>query len=500
MGGGGVLEREGALVATTPKELFIGGSWVPARAGRRFGVEDPARGEVLCDVADAGVDDAQAAFDAACRAQDGWAATPPRERSEILRAGFAGVTAASDDLALLMTLEMGKPLADARAEVAYGADFLRWFSEEAVRIDGRYNIAPDGGSRIVTMRQPVGPCLLVTPWNFPLAMGTRKIAPALAAGCTMVVKPAHQTPLTTLALAKILAAAGVPDGVVNVVTTTSPAEVAGAILGDERLAKVSFTGSTAVGAQLAESAGRHVLRVSLELGGNAPFLVFDDADLDAAVDAALVAKMRNMGEACTAANRFLVQSPLLDAFTERLTARMAALRVGRGTDPGVEVGPLIDERQRAKVARLVDGARDEGASVLCGGRALEGAGYFYAPTVLSGVGPESAVANEEIFGPVAPVTGFGSDAEGIALANRTEHGLVAYAFVRDVERALRIAESLACGMVGVNRGLVSNAAAPFGGVKRSGIGREGGREGIEEYVSVKYVAIDRPSSDLSRWS
>jgi succinate-semialdehyde dehydrogenase/glutarate-semialdehyde dehydrogenase len=400
------------------------------------------------------------------------------------------MTERADDLGLLMTLEMGKPVSQSKAEITYAAEFFRWFSEQAVRIDGRFSRDPAGSGRLLTMKQPVGPCLLITPWNFPTAMGTRKIGPAIAAGCTAIVKPAQLTPLSMLALADILAEAGLPPGVLNVVPGASASAITGPLFEDGRLRKVSFTGSTPVGKKLMEQASGHLLRVSMELGGNAPFLVFEDADLDEAVEGAIVAKMRNMGESCVAANRFHVQASIAEEFTQRLAQRMGAMKVGRGTEDGVDVGPLIDDDQRSKVAELVEDAIDKGAKVLCGGSAGDGPGYFYQPTVLGNVPGDATLTREEIFGPVAPVLSFDSVDDGIAAANATEYGLVAYVYSRDIKRALRIVESLDVGMVGLNRGLVSNAAAPFGGVKESGFGREGGAEGIEEYLSTKYVAID----------
>ena len=481
------LEQE--VVDKVAKGLFVGGEWREASGGGTLPVEDPATGEALCEVADATPQDAMTALDAAVAAQDDWAATPPRERGEILRRAYDAVVARADELALLMTLEMGKPVAESSAEVLYAADFLRWFSEEAVRIEGRWATAPNGGMRMLTMRQPVGPCLLITPWNFPLAMGTRKIGPAVAAGCTMVVKPAKQTPLSMLALAQILDEAGLPGGVLNVFTARSASATTGPLIDDPRLRKLCFTGSTAVGRELMGQAARHVLRVSMELGGNAPFLVFEDADLDAAVDGAMIAKMRNIGEACTAANRFHVHTSVADAFTEELAARMGALKVGRGTEEGVQVGPLIDDDQRGKVTGLVEDALGRGAAAVIGGRALDGRGHFYAPTVLAGVPADATLLREEIFGPVAPIATFADEDEAIAAANRTEYGLVAYVYTRDLDRAIRVIERLETGMVGLNQGLVSNAAAPFGGVKQSGFGREGGAEGIDEYLSIKYAAI-----------
>jgi succinate-semialdehyde dehydrogenase/glutarate-semialdehyde dehydrogenase len=440
-------------------------------------------------VADGGASDALAALEAAHAAQPAWAATPPRERGEILRRAFEAILANADDLALLMTLEMGKPVSESKAEIAYGAEFFRWFSEETVRIAGGYSVAPAGGSRIIVMRQAVGPALLITPWNFPMAMGTRKIGPAIAAGCTMVLKPSELTPLSSLALAQVLIDAGLPPGVLNVVNTTDAGGTTAPLLRDPRLRKLSFTGSTAVGKSLIQAASEQVLRVSMELGGNAPFLVFADADLDAALDGAMLAKMRNGGEACTSANRFYVQRDIAEEFATRLAERMGNLKVGRGTDEGVLVGPLINDRQRAKVVRLVDDAVAKGARVLCGGGAVEGPGYFYQPTVLLPVPAEAELLREEIFGPVAPVVAFDHEDQAVDAANATEYGLVAYVYTRDLDRALRLAEGIKAGMVGLNQGVVSNPAAPFGGVKSSGFGREGGREGIEEYLDVKYLAI-----------
>jgi succinate-semialdehyde dehydrogenase/glutarate-semialdehyde dehydrogenase len=480
-------ERE--TLARVPKQLYIAGEWRDGSKGS-IAVEDPATGEPLCEVADASADDARAALDAAVAAQRDWAAHPPRERGEILRRAFEAIVARSDELALLMTLEMGKPLAESRAEISYGAEFLRWFSEQAVRIDGRYAVAPNGQSRLLTMKQPVGPCLLITPWNFPLAMGTRKIGPAIAAGCTMVLKPAQQTPLSMLALTKILEEAGLPGGVLNLVSASSASEAVGPLIEDPRLRKLSFTGSTEVGRSLMEQASGNLLRLSMELGGNAPFLVFEDADLDAAVEGALIAKMRNIGEACTAANRFHVADAVAEPFAERLAERMRAMRMGRGTEDDVQVGPLIDSAQREKVSELVQDALDRGARALVGGHARDGAGYFYEPTVLADTTDDARLLREEIFGPVAPVRGFASEEEALAAANATEYGLVAYVFTRDLKRALRVCEGLETGMVGLNQGMVSNPAAPFGGVKQSGFGREGGPEGIEEYLETKYVAVN----------
>jgi succinate-semialdehyde dehydrogenase/glutarate-semialdehyde dehydrogenase len=480
-----LAERD--VVAGVPRGLWIAGVW--RETDGAVPVEDPATGEVLAEVADATADDALAALDAAVAVQDEWAAHPPRERGEILRRAFAELIERQDELALLMTLEMGKPLAESRAEIAYAAEFFRWFSEEAVRIEGRYAAAPTGAGRLITMKQPVGPCLLITPWNFPMAMGTRKIGPAVAAGCTMVVKPAKQTPLSMLALAEILDRAGLPPGVCNIITSSSASRVMTPLIEDPRSRKLSFTGSTEVGRALVEQSARQLLRVSMELGGNAPFLVFDDADLDAAVEGAMLAKMRNGGEACTAANRFLVQEGVAREFGRRLAERMGDLRVGRGTEPGVDVGPLIDRGERDKVAALVRDAVDLGAESLTGGRPLDGPGAFYMPTVLASVPDGARVLREEIFGPVAPLRTFGHEDEAIAAANATEYGLVAYVYTQDVKRAFRVVERLQTGMVGLNQGIVSNAAAPFGGVKASGFGREGGPEGIEEYLALKYVAM-----------
>jgi succinate-semialdehyde dehydrogenase/glutarate-semialdehyde dehydrogenase len=506
-----IASDEQSVVEQIPKGLYIGGEWRDASGGETLAVEDPATGKMLCEVADATPDDARAALDAACAAQAEWAAHPPRERGEILRRAYEEMTERADELALLMTLEMGKALPESKAEIAYASEFFRWNAEEAVRIDGRYATAPNGAGRLLTMKQPVGPCLLITPWNFPTAMGTRKIGPAVAAGCTMVVKPAKLTPLSMLALAQILEHAGLPKGVLNIVTAKSASSVTGPLIEDPRLRKLSFTGSTEVGRKLIEQSAPNVLKLSMELGGNAPFLVFEDADLDAAVEGAMVAKLRNIGEACTAANRFHVAAPIADEFADRLAAKMRVLNVGRGTEEGVDIGPLVDEDTREKVTELVTDAVRKGAQALIGGEdvrsgshgslvdgdaddgaagCLDGAGHFYAPTVLKGVAPGSRVLSEEIFGPVAPVIAFDSEDDAIAAANDTEFGLVAYVYTRDFRRALRVCEALETGMVGLNQGMVSNPAAPFGGVKQSGFGREGGYEGIEEYLETKYVAIN----------
>jgi succinate-semialdehyde dehydrogenase/glutarate-semialdehyde dehydrogenase len=481
--------QEEKVVGSVPTNLFIGGDWQPAENGATFAVEDPSTGRVLAHVADAGPADGLRALDAAAKAQPSWAAVPPRERSEILYRARDLLLQRQEDLALLMTLEMGKPLAEARGEIAYAAEFLRWFAEEAVRIDGGYAVAPSGQGRLLVMRQPVGPCLLITPWNFPMAMGARKVGPAVAAGCTMVVKPAEQTPLSMLAFANIMTEAGLPDGVLNLVTTSDPGSVMEPLIRDGRARKLSFTGSTAVGRRLLEQCADQVMRTSMELGGNAPFLVFDDADLDAAVEGAMLAKMRNSGEACTAANRFYVHSSVAADFARRLADRMGALPIGRGVEDDVVVGPLIDAEARDKVGELVGDAVRRGATVLAGGEPLDRDGYFYPPTVLSGVPRDARMRHEEIFGPVAPISTFETEEEAITAANDTEYGLVAYVFTRDLDRALRVTERLETGMVGLNQGVVSNPAAPFGGMKQSGLGREGGRIGIDEFLETKYVAV-----------
>ncbi|MFM2720444.1 NAD-dependent succinate-semialdehyde dehydrogenase [Microbacterium mcarthurae (nom. nud.)] len=488
---------ERAFVSGLPTDLFIDGEWRSASDDARFDVVDPSNGEVLAAVADATVEDGEAALAAAHRAQESWARTAPRERAEILRRAFDLVTARAEDFALAMTLEMGKPLAEARGEVAYGAEFLRWFSEEAPRISGRYSTAPDGRNRLLVVQRPVGPCLFITPWNFPLAMATRKIAPAIAAGCTMVLKPAALTPLTALLFADVLREAGLPDGVLNVIPTTHAGAVTGPLVRDPRLRKLSFTGSTGVGQRLIADSAAQVLRVSMELGGNAPFLVFEDADLDAAVDGAVLAKMRNGGEACVAANRFLVHESIAAEFTRRFAERIGAFVPARGTDPTSTVGPLVDAATRDKVASLVDGAVAQGARVAVGGSAIPGPGYFYQPTVLVDVPADADILREEIFGPVAPVLTFRDEEEAIRLANDTEYGLVCFAYTRDLDRGLRLAERLETGMLGLNAGVVSNPAAPFGGVKQSGLGREGGAEGIHEYLETVYVGIADPFASRS---
>ncbi|MGV0806583.1 NAD-dependent succinate-semialdehyde dehydrogenase [Mycolicibacterium setense] len=478
-------------IESIPTGLFIGGQWRDAADGRVFDVENPATGAVLAVVADAGPSDGDEALAAAVAAQSDWARTAPRYRSEILRNAFDLVMSRQDWLAEVMTSEMGKPLAESKGEVAYAAEFLRWFSEEAVRISGDHTTTGDGANRIIVTREPVGPCVLITPWNFPLAMGTRKIAPAVAAGCTMVLKPAPQTPLTSLALAAIMQEAGLPDGVLSVVNTTDAATVVVRWMSSGKARKVSFTGSTGVGKLLLRQAADTVMRSSMELGGNAPFIVCADADIDAAVEGAIAAKMRNMGEACTAANRMYVHRDIAATFSERLAERMAALRVGNGLDSSTQVGPLIDAAGRAKVQRLVDDALERGAKALTGGQLPEGPGYFYPPTVLADVSTESELMTTEVFGPVAPIVPFDNEDEVIRRANDTDWGLVGYVFTQDVDRAFDLAERLEVGMVGVNNGVVSNPAAPFGGVKQSGLGREGGKVGIDEFLEYKYFSVPR---------
>jgi succinate-semialdehyde dehydrogenase/glutarate-semialdehyde dehydrogenase len=480
---------EARVVQAVEKRLFIDGKWLDASEGRTFDVVDPATGRTLCSVAEASPADGRAALDAAVAAQPDFAAVSPRERANILTRSYELLHERIDDLALLMTLEMGKPVAEARGEIAYAAEFFRHFAEEAVRIDGGYQTAPAGGARFLIARQPVGPCLLITPWNFPMAMGTRKLGPAIAAGCTSVIKPAPQTPLSMLALMDILAEAGLPAGVVNCITVTEAGPVMEPLIRSGLARKLSFTGSTQVGRLLLEQCAEKVLRTSMELGGNAPFIVFDDADLDEAVEGAIAAKMRNMGEACTAANRMYVQSSVIDEFGRRLAARMASLSVGRGTNDGVAVGPLIDKAALNKVETLVADAVGRGATVLTGGSAPGGDGFFYPPTVLTGVSPDAEMCDQEIFGPVAPLTAFETEAEAVAAANDTEYGLVSYVFTNDLRRALRVAEALESGMVGLNQGVVSNPAAPFGGIKQSGLGREGGLVGVDEFLETKYIGI-----------
>jgi succinate-semialdehyde dehydrogenase/glutarate-semialdehyde dehydrogenase len=483
---------ETTLLDSVPDGLFIGGEWAPAISGATLKVYDPATGEMIKTIASAGVEDGAAAMDAAVNAAADWASTPPRERAELLRRAFDLIRERQDEVALLMTLEMGKPLAESKAEVIYGSEFLRWFSEEAVRIFGRYGVNPEGTGRMIVSQHPVGPCFLVTPWNFPLAMATRKTAPALAAGCTVVIKPPALTPLTTLYFVKILAEAGLPSGVVNVITTSTSGKVSAPIIADPRLRKLSFTGSTEIGRKLLQQAAEGILRTSMELGGNAPFLIFDDADLGAAVDGAMLAKFRNIGQACTAANRFIVHEAVADDFAARVTERVQAFKVGRGTEEGVQIGPLINDDAVEKADSLVRDATERGAKVLTGGHPIDRPGTFYEPTVVAGVRPGSDILREEIFGPVLSIVTFGEEEEAVRIANDTEYGLVGYAYTKDLARGQRLIESLETGMLGLNMGVVSNAAAPFGGVKQSGIGREGGFEGIQEYLSTKYTLTPNP--------
>lgn len=477
------------LISSVPTGLWIGGE--ERQAASTFNVLDPSDDQVLATVADATAADAVAALDAACAVQAEWAATAPRKRGEILRSVFEKITERADDIAALMTLEMGKVLAESKGEVAYGAEFFRWFSEEAVRIAGRYTPAPAGTGRILVTKQAVGPCYAITPWNFPLAMGTRKMGPAFAAGCTMIVKPAQETPLTMLLLAKLMDEAGLPKGVLSVLPTSNPGAVSTALIDDGRLRKLTFTGSTGVGKALVKQSADKLLRTSMELGGNAPFIVFDDADVDAAVDGAILAKMRNGGEACTAANRFHVANSVREEFTEKLVKRMSEFTLGKGIDPSSTLGPLINSKQVSTVTELVSDAVSRGATVAVGGVAPGGPGNFYPATVLADVPADARILKEEIFGPVAPITGFDTEEEGVAAANSTEYGLAAYVYTQSLDRALRVAEGIESGMVGINRGVISDAAAPFGGIKESGFGREGGTEGIEEYLDTKYIALTR---------
>jgi succinate-semialdehyde dehydrogenase / glutarate-semialdehyde dehydrogenase len=473
-----------------PTGLLIGGEWGAGRGGGTFPVLDPATEESITEVADGTDEDALDAVGAAYAALPAWAATPPRQRAEILRRAFELMTARAESIARLMSLENGKSLRDARGEVTYAAEFFRWYAEEAVRVEGTVMRAPSGANRIVTVRQPIGVSLLVTPWNFPAAMATRKIGPALAAGCTVVLKPAEDTPLTALALAALLTEAGVPDGVVNVLTTSKPGTTVAAMLDDPRVRKLSFTGSTEVGRILLREAAETVVNCSMELGGNAPFIIFEDADIPAAVEGALLAKMRNGGEACTAANRFYVHEAVADEFTRTFAERLAALTVGPGLEEATEVGPLVNQPARSKVAELVSDAADSGARIVTGGRAPERRGYFYEPTLIDGVPAAAAILGTEIFGPVAPVVRFTDENDAIRWANGTEFGLVCYVYTRDLRRGLRASEALEAGMIGLNRGLVSDPAAPFGGVKQSGIGREGAHDGLLEYTETKYIATE----------
>ncbi|WP_022869304.1 NAD-dependent succinate-semialdehyde dehydrogenase [Yaniella halotolerans] len=484
-------QQEKELLERVPTGLLINGEWVNASSGKTLPVYDPATGKELLQIQDGNTEDALKALTAADEAQVEWALTAPRERAEILRRAFDLVQERAEDFALLMTLEMGKPLAESRGEVTYGGEFLRWFSEETVRHYGRFGSTPEGNLTMIVRHKPVGPSLLITPWNFPLAMATRKIAPAVAAGTTMVLKPAQLTPLTSQYFAQTMMDAGLPAGVLNVVSGSSASAISGPLMKDQRLRKVSFTGSTPVGRRLLADASENVLRTSMELGGNAPFIVFDDADMDAAVQGAMDSKMRNMGEACTATNRILVHENVAEEFNAKFAEAMRARKVGRGTEADSTVGPIIDGKARDDVHNLVTEAVDAGAEVLAGGNKVEGDGYFYEPTVLS-VLENSPILSQEIFGPVAPVVQFKDEAHAIRLANASEYGLAAYVYTEDHNRALRVADQIEFGLIGFNAGVISNAAAPFGGVKQSGMGREGGTEGIEEYTSVQYIGMPNP--------
>jgi succinate-semialdehyde dehydrogenase / glutarate-semialdehyde dehydrogenase len=481
------LDIDGLMV---PRQLLVAGNWQDASNADTVEVINPSDASVITDIADADVEDGLAAVDAAAAALPEWAASPPRRRAEILRRCFDLMTERSEQLAHLISLENGKALSDARGEVAYAAEFFRWYAEEAVRIIGDVSVSPSGANRILVQHMPIGVCVLITPWNFPAAMATRKLAPALAAGCTAVLKPATLTPLTTLAIAQLMIDAGVPAGAVNIITTSKTSDVMTPILADPRVRKLSFTGSTGVGRHLLRQAADNVLKCSMELGGNAPFLVFDDADLELALDGAMVAKMRNGGQACTAANRIYVQRGIHDEFARRLAERMGAMRVGPGTDPSTEVGPLVDEPSVRKVDSLVRDAVSQGARLLAGGKAIDGAGYYYPPTVVTNVPLQARMVSEEIFGPVASVIPFDTEGEVIAAANDSEYGLAAYVFTEDLRRGLRVSERIESGMVALNRGLVSDPAAPFGGVKQSGLGREGAHQGLLDFTETKYIALD----------
>jgi succinate-semialdehyde dehydrogenase/glutarate-semialdehyde dehydrogenase len=478
------------LLAGVPTDLWIGGEWRKASDQSRFDVIDPATENVIASVASASVDDAKAAIDAASAAFPGWAARKPRERGEILRKAYESIMAQAERLARLITLENGKALPDSRGEVAYAAEFFRWFAEEAVRNIGQVYNAPSSGARVVVQHKPAGVAVLVTPWNFPAAMATRKIGPALAAGCPCVLKPASETPLTMLALMPILQEAGVPAGVVNVIPSRRSGPAVSAMLHDRRVRVVSFTGSTEVGRKLLHEAADGVLKPAMELGGNAPFIVFDDADIDAAIEGAMIAKMRNMGEACTAANRFFVHEKVHDAFADKLAARMGAMRMGNGLEDGVALGPLVNADTRNKVKTLVEDATAKGAKVLIGAKTPSGKGYFYPATVLTAVPDNAAMLREEIFGPVAAIQTFKSEDEAVQRANDTEYGLVAYVYTQDLSKGMRVSEKLDFGMIGLNRGLVSDPAAPFGGMKQSGLGREGAHEGLMEFLETQYVSVN----------
>ena len=486
-----LTQNEQDLLDRVETGLGIAGGWEPSATGATFEVRDPATGEVIKTIADASVEDAVRALDAAVDAQESWAATSSRERSDILRRAFDLLMERKEDFALLMSMEMGKPIAEARGEVNYGGEFLRWFSEEAVRVHGDYRQNPEGTGNIIVSHMPVGPCYFITPWNFPLAMATRKIAPALAAGCTVVIKPAALTPLTTIFFAQLLEEAGVPAGVVNVVPTSKSSAQSSALLSDTRLRKLSFTGSTPVGVKLLEAASQNVLRTSMELGGNAPFIVFEDADLDRAVEGALLAKYRNIGQACTAANRVIVHESIADEFARRIGERVSAFTIGRGAEEGNDIGALVDGNAVENSARLVADALEHGAEIVTGGQAIDGPGHFFQPTVVDKLSPQSAIMREEIFGPVLGIIRFSTEEEAVEIANNTEYGLISYVFTENIHRGTRMIEKLESGMMGLNTGLVSNAAAPFGGVKQSGLGREGGAEGIQEFLSKKYTLLPR---------
>lgn len=483
--------NEQELLDRVESGLAIGGTWEASTSGATFDVTDPATGEVIKTIADATVEDAVRALDAAVEAQEEWANTPSRVRSNILRRAFDLLMERKEEFALLMAMEMGKPIAEARGEVVYGGEFLRWFSEEAVRVQGDYRQNPEGTGNMVVSHLPVGPCYFVTPWNFPLAMATRKIAPALAAGCTSVIKPPALTPLTTIYFVQLLEEAGLPAGVVNVVPTSKSSAQSSALLSDPRLRKLSFTGSTPVGVKLMELAAQNVLRTSMELGGNAPFVVFEDADLDKAVEGALLAKFRNIGQACTAANRIIVHESVADEFARRVGEKVAAMSIGRGADEGNDIGALVEEKAVANTARLVADAVETGGTIITGGEVVDGPGYFFQPTVIDNISPQAAIMREEIFGPVLGIIRFSTEEEAVEIANNTEYGLVSYVFTENLARGHRMIEKLETGMMGLNTGLVSNAAAPFGGVKQSGVGREGGFDGIHEFLSTKYTLIPR---------
>jgi succinate-semialdehyde dehydrogenase/glutarate-semialdehyde dehydrogenase len=485
------MRSEADLLSSVPTKLYIGGEWVDAEGGKTLTVSDPATGAHLATIADASESDAKKAMDHAAAVQESWGNSSPRLRGEILRKAWELLIERRDDFALLMTIEMGKPFPEAQGEVTYGGEFLRWFAEEAVRINGRFGSNPEGTGTMIVSKRPVGPSFLITPWNFPLAMATRKVAPALAAGCTAIIKPAELTPLTTLLFAALLEEAGVPKGVVQVITTSRSRDVSPVIIQDPRLRKLSFTGSTQVGKILLKQAADNVLRTSMELGGNAPFIVFDDADIDKAVDGVMIAKFRNIGQACTAANRVFVQRGVAAEFSAKVAERVAAMKIGRGTEEGVSIGPLIDEKAVASSQAFVDDAVGLGAKVLTGGHRVDGTGTFFQPTVLANVHADTRFMCEEIFGPILGVIEFDTEDEVVAMANDTEYGLISYAYTNDLHRGQRLIEKLETGMMGLNTGLVSNAAGPFGGVKQSGIGREGSAEGIEEYLSTKYTFIPK---------